>query len=255
MTVENRNSKKTALIALSVVAVLMLCAVAGAMVLWSQRATELRRGVRLPYLALAYTLYAEQNGDALPPLEDQPGVLSGDMESLYPEFFSDLTLLFNPANPTGKKAANGGMAPQEAAAKSSYVYLGAPVASDEEVAEWAETYRAAAASKQPISTAYEPWVLDSAEDKDAPLLIELPHAYPGDWGVWLGVGGVPLSAPVEGGLVAYPNGSVRFIRYPGPWPMTEKTISQLREIRALRGELQVEAAADAPDTQDSETSG
>ena len=245
MTSQVSYNKKHTFVILVVVLVLLLCVAAGAMVLWSQRATKLRRGAHLPYLALAYTLYADDHEHALPPLAKTPGVLSGNIDALYPQHFSDLVLLFNPTDPQCEKVSKGGMTPEEAAARSSYVYLGTPVTSDEEVAEWAKAYRAAVRSKQPISAVYGPWVLGAEESKDAPLLIELPREYPGDWGLWLGAGGVPLSAPVMGGLVAYADGHVRFIRYPGLWPMTEETVSHLREIRALREGPQVETAAES----------
>jgi prepilin-type processing-associated H-X9-DG protein len=54
-----------------------------------------------------------------------------------------------------------------------------------------------------------------------PVLIERPS------GRWF---------KASGGNVLFMDGHVEFLRYPGPWPMTEKTIHALEQIRALQQE-------------------
>ena len=51
-----------------------------------------------------------------------------------------------------------------------------------------------------------------------PVLIERPEHY-----------------AEPGGHVLYLNGAVRFLTYPGPWPMTQTTIETLRDLDARGG--------------------
>ncbi|MBN2310784.1 MAG: hypothetical protein JXR94_17555 [Candidatus Hydrogenedentes bacterium] len=210
-----------------------LCVLVVSALLWAWRAAEFRLNTNLKTLAMGYRFYAVEHDGVLPELDAEPGVLSGNADTLYPRYVFDTGLLFSPPH-----AEDGAMAREQASARdafrgSSYVYLGRPVASDDEVLEWSREYLDFVAAAGEHRLRHKPWRLKEGEVYKVPLLIELPRPYPGTWGLSVLGRYLPLSSPEMGGCVAYADGHVEFIRYPGEWPMTAVTIDALRRAKAI----------------------
>jgi hypothetical protein len=169
--------------------------------------------------------------------------------------------LLSPADPIRRQVKSAELTPAFCFENSSYFYIGYAVWDDETVEAFAEAYRRrleeglAFDSDLPVDLPIEKlYRLDEAIRRygmmtysesnkpkwehlhhagwEIPCLIERPHLYPGPFGLYLGVA-VPLSKPTLGGTVLHFDGNTEFIRYPGTWPMTEKTISILTALAAL----------------------
>jgi prepilin-type processing-associated H-X9-DG protein len=86
------------------VAASLLCIMAGLLVPGLTRAREAARRAtsenNLKQIGLALKMYAnESEGEKYPPLTQYDGVWMLDLEKLYPEFLSDVTVLVNPSHP------------------------------------------------------------------------------------------------------------------------------------------------------------
>lgn len=235
---------------------LLFCAIQ-----WAHMACDFRSGVNLRALAMAVLIYA--NGDYYPPLSAKPGHLMFDVETLYPEYVSDLSLLLSPADPAREAAIDTELTPEFCFEHSSYAYLGYKVWDDTTVEAFATAYKKRIEEGRPFDsdlpvdlpiekltrlddalrrapcfipdseTNNPKWEGMRHSDSEIPCLIEWPHPYPGAFGLWTFVP-IPLSKPVRGGTVVYADGHVEFIPYPGKWPMTPRTINALNALAALK---------------------
>jgi hypothetical protein len=226
--------------------------------LWVIRAEDFRDVTNLRTLAIALIMYAD--GDYWPPLSSAPGRLMFEMDTLYPEHIPDPLLLLSPADPIRREVKSADLTPAFCFENSSYFYIGYMVWDDEMVEAFADAYRKrleeglAFDIDFPVDLPIEKLhrldeavrrhgMISNSEWKspkwehlhrrsETPALIERPHLYPGRFGLYL-FAPVPLSQPVLGGTVLYLDGHTEFVRYPGKWPMTEKTISTLTALATL----------------------
>jgi hypothetical protein len=247
------------LILAGAVFVLSLVATKGAF-LWGKRAEEFRDATDLKSLAIALYMYADS--DYWPPLSSAPGRLMFEMDTLYPEHITDPLLLLSPADPIRREVKGADLTPAFCFENSSYFYIGYTVWDDETVEAFADACRkrleerlafdSDLAVDLPIEKLYRldqggghyygfmspselnkpKWEHLRLTTREIPCLIERPHLYPGPFGLHL-FAPVPLSKPIVGGTVLYQDGHTEFIRCPGKWPMTEKTISTLTALAAL----------------------
>ena len=195
----------------------------------------------------------ESKDERYPELSSQPGRLMFSNESdwykspIYPEYLTDLSILLCPSDddasllsPTG-----AGSDPDLMLDDHSYFYLGYAVNSDEDVRVFAEAYRrrvseglrfnedldvAPGQGSRGGDTLYllregiERFLATDINNPAAcamaqaiiPILIERPDNH-----------------TPRGGNVLFMDGHVEFIRYPGKWPMTEKTIGILEALDKL----------------------
>ncbi len=206
--------------------------------------------------SVAIALYMYAGDDYWPPLSSKPGCLMFEMDTLYPKYITDPLLLLNPADPIRREVKGADLTPAFCFKNSSYFYIGYVVWNDEMVQAFAEAYRKrleeglAFDSYLPIDLPVG-WPkgrllrLDQARRggyvrnsevspesmhgmSEIPALIERPNLYPGSFG-----GSGLFSKPIMGGTVLYQDGHTEFIRYPGKWPMTEKTIGILESLDDL----------------------
>ncbi len=227
--------------------------------LWAVRAKNFRDVTNLRTLAIALITYADH--DYWPPLSSEPGRLMFDMDTLYPEHIQDPLLLLSPADPIRAQVKSADLTPAFCFENSSYFYIGYAVWDDETVEAFADAYKKRLEgglpfdSDLPVDLPIEKlYRLDEAIRRygmmtyselnkpkwehlhharsEIPTLIERPHLYPGPFGLYL-FAPVPLSKPTLAGTVLYLDGHNEFIRYPGTWPMTEKTISILTILGAM----------------------
>lgn len=251
--VPNRKGRRLIVIA---VAVLTCAAI---LVVGLGHARELARradcGNDVKGVGVVCALFArESEGNYYPELSSEPGRLmfalsesSGSM-SVYPDFLADLGILLCPSdsNPHLKREPGIALEPEDLVDDHSHFYLGYAVINDDEVAAFAEAYRAR---------------IDTGEaflgDLKVPATDKLPHGKTihrlregverffitdiNGPGVELPRLRAALPVMIErpenhppgGGHVLFLDGHVEFIPYPGEWPMTEKTIGILRSLDAL----------------------
>ena len=216
---------------ISLLFVTLLLVVLFMVLAWAMRSHDYRCGVHLKSLAMWHRLYVIDHDGVFPPPDPEPGILMADRSLMVPDYIGDPLQVFSPADTFFDKVSTRD--PSQPVPPSSFVYLGRAVYSDEDVAAWWRDYQEAAASGD-ASRGWQPWKVDEAEEAATPLLIELPNRFPGALGLFLAPSlHLSLSPDVVGGNVAYCDGRVVFLPYPGPWPMTETTISILREARGL----------------------
>jgi prepilin-type processing-associated H-X9-DG protein len=210
---------------------------------WRVKLTGYSCQTNLRDVGLALKMYANENHDAYPMLSTQEGRLMFDhtRASLYPEYLQDLLKLTCPQDKDFEAlfAKKDTPDPNALCNDHSYLYLGYAVTNDEEVAAFADAYRAQIAVGRgfagdlPVAegagTGGANHILRLREDlakevlgtnatpeaaakwtSQIPLLIERPENH------------VP-----QGGNVVYLDGHVEFLHHPGKWPMTDKTIGVL----------------------------
>lgn len=199
---------------------------------------------RLKEIGLALVAHAERDPQHLfPALSPAAGRLMFSHE-VYPAFLPDLTVMIAPADSdAGPLMASGAINdPRLMVDDHSFLYLGYVALNDTEVDAFALRYREtlgagrrmegdlamsvgagsggtdvlyalrseavdrinAARPEQPVSASA------------IPVLIERPEHY-----------------GAAGGHVLYLDGHVAFLSFPGPWPMTEKTVNTLLALDAM----------------------
>ncbi|MBI2435447.1 MAG: hypothetical protein HYV26_21545 [Candidatus Hydrogenedentes bacterium] len=225
---------------------------------WAMRGGDFRGGNNLKSLGLALRSYALDHEGYAPPLSARPGQLRFESDEIIPKYVSEPYLLMSHADPVVLEAGDANLSMPFCIEHCSYYYLGYEVWDDQTVQAFSAGYGKHLVeglpfdSELPVDLALGKLVRlsDSVDretaphaetnppnwdgprprDSEIPWLIERPHAYPGPFGLYLMGPVVPLSKSVLGGLVLYQDGHVEFIRYPGKWPMTEKTISTLEAL-------------------------
>ncbi len=222
---------------------------------WGARAGEFRihSDVNLKFLRLSVEMYANDNGGRFPRLPNRPGAIGLDMRTMYPDYISGTHALLSPGDPKRADAVKHDYPTEFCFENSSYYYLGYCVWNDETVAYFAEAYRQRLSegldfdedlavplpvNKLPMLkklTAGEMESIPGSGSFKIPIFIEKPQPYPGFRGLFLSnFLSVSFSKPVMGGAVIYADGTSEFITYPGKWPMTEKTITVLEDLRKMR---------------------
>lgn len=196
----------------------------------------------LKQMALVCKMFANESKDAVfPELSGTPGRLAPVTEQVYPEIITDPIIMLCPTVENSQKRRDER---EKLVDDESYFYLGYAVTNEEEVALFADAYRERIGrglsfdddlplpegkgvdGKGKLYRLREGVERLYAENRDAdesftmqsiiPLMIERPDNH------------MP-----KGGNVLYMDGHVEFIRYPGQWPMTEKTIGLLLELDAM----------------------
>ncbi|MCC6696402.1 MAG: DUF4190 domain-containing protein [Candidatus Hydrogenedentes bacterium] len=198
--------------------------------------------MHLKQLGLALRTFASaSDGEIYPQLSSEPGRLMFDNDALarpvYPDFLPDLSVMVCPADDV---PVFGPEDVDAALNDHSYFYLGYLVSDDKTVEAFAEVYRSYLSQGLPFEDSLKvpagagiaggdtiprlrkgverylitdlPASVEFARSR-VPVLIERPEHH---------------SPP--GGNVLYMDGHVKFIPYPGEWPMTERTIGILESL-------------------------
>lgn len=224
---------------------------------------EFRIPLHVKSLMTQVKTYAGDKGKgAYPPLSPRRGHLLFEMDTVYPEYVSDGWMLVSPASLVGTSIYDSHPPMAYFFEHCSYYYLGYKVWNEETVRAFAEAYEKRIAegknfeddlpvqspmerltrlndnvSRQMIPDAESnspKWEHLRHPDSEIPVFIEKPRPYGGGLGFYVWGRALPISRPILGGVVAYQDGHAEFIRYPGKWPMTEKTISALARLESLR---------------------
>ena len=196
---------------------------------WHLYAQALRKGVNIKSIAMAYRLYAYENQGIFPPLgtgHDLPVLENMSIaQETVPESEEALRVI------CGRSYVALGKSPLiNEGFGVRYVYFGLPIKSLPEARDFADRYRASLQTQGRPSGAL--WRLDREEPDHhvTPLLFEIPRMYPGLVGFRLCGIEFPVSEATLAGIVAYTDGHVEFIPYPGPWPMDEGLMNLLSEL-------------------------
>ena len=213
---------------------LLLATLTVGLLSWACRSHEFRTGTHLRSLLFAYNMYAADNDGAYPTLDGEAGMLSGAADLLYPAYISHLGLLYSGPDDTYLHLRDRGATAREFFRFSSYVYLGEGVRDDGEAKKWSLRYTGLVRRGEVVFSDQPEirWRKDDALRNGGPVLIELPRPYPGSLGVYFpSEHWMALSRPQMGGLVAYADGRVEFVEYPGEWPMTTPTVEAIERVR------------------------
>lgn len=204
--------------------------------------------INLVSMRMAFEMFAnDHDGHLFAELARSPGRLIFSNEApdaVYPHYVGDLRYLICPHDPGWPPEGTWSDA-NIMIAHSSYYYLGYVVTNDEEVEAFAKAYRERLAQGARFNTdlsvskgsgtgggdflrrlCYNADQLTVANSDDAdrpcnaglriPILIErIGHHQP------------------AGGNVIYLDGTTVFLRYPGEWPMTERTIRLLQSLEKV----------------------
>ncbi|GMW02038.1 MAG: hypothetical protein AMXMBFR84_31740 [Candidatus Hydrogenedentota bacterium] len=223
---------------------------------YAHRSHDFRYAPPVKSAIMGVKIYAVEHDGVYPALSSLPGRLMFDTDDMYPDYLAVPWLLMSHADPAWIE----GKPDEYYFENSSYFYLGYAVWNDEMVALFADAYTKRIDEGLPFDTdlpvdspieqirrlndsVYRQMIPESeanlpkwksAPDSEIPVFIERPHSYPGALGVYLFGPVIPLSRSAMGGNVAYKDGHIEFIKYPGKWPMTEATIDALSRLEALR---------------------
>lgn len=207
----------------------------------------------LKQLALTMKMYADEDPrDFFPPLSPEIGRLSMDRAAIYPEYMPDPNPNLCPGDEDRayleelRDATD--WTPElvdQFFDDNSYFYLGYLVTNDEEMEQFARVYADMLVAGMRMEGDFEfpeskgvgdLWRLRTGIERV--LFTEAEASSGSDHRARAQV---PLlierigNHGVDGGNVVYLDGHVEFIRYPGEWPMTEKTVRILNELDALQG--------------------
>jgi prepilin-type processing-associated H-X9-DG protein len=211
----------------------------------------------LKQLGIVFKMFGnESRGARYPQLSAEAGTLmyanvNAEGRAVYPEYVTDVKLFVCPADPEAMAILEG--VTRETAVQliddQSYFFLGYLITNDEEMEAFAAAYKERLAEGSVFDTdlivgegkgtnggdrlfvlreGIERFLITDINRASAatraqstvPLLIERP-------------GNHPLPNGGQGGSVLYMDGHVEFLKFPGKWPMTEKTIQILEGLDAL----------------------
>ena len=193
----------------------------------------------LKQFGLVMKMYAnESKGMFYPPFSSEAGKLMVEAKVIVPEYVTDPNIFYCPAftnkKPIEKPVVNA----------DSYLYLGYVLRGDEDVEQFAKYYKEHAKK----GGAYDETILSGNTDPKISMSEKLPFLREGIERFYItdindpsASAKVQSSIPVmmdwpdnhknpDGGSVLYMDGHVEFIKYPGKWPMTEKTMKILCEL-------------------------
>ncbi len=221
-----KSVKRMAAVFMAIGVLILLLLLCLSFVFWGMRASDLHRGTHLKTLAMAYRLYANDNEGVLPPVDDDYP-LTGKMTLLYPKYVHSLDMLVSPLDKESAYLTSTDTSVRESFQRSSYMYLGVLLASTN---QGTISLNAPPSLQDAIGESAHTYDRAGFGTDRFPILMERPRLYPGPWGLLICGITLPLSSPQLGGVVAYSNGDVDFVPYPGQWPMTESTLSVLDDI-------------------------
>lgn len=197
----------------------------------------------------------ESKGKIYPAIPPEPGKLSLLNASntyptpLYPTYFHDLASLYCPLTQEWKNyhPIEKEPDPQRIFDSSSYYYLGYLITSDEDMETFAEVYKEQLATGVPSFT--QDFKVPAGKGNRGTdtiyrlrqgierfMVIDINNPSAGDKAQCL----IPVMIEKlghhvpNGGHVLYLDGHVTYLKYPGEWPMTEKTVGILKSLEALR---------------------
>ncbi|MBX7255138.1 MAG: DUF4190 domain-containing protein [Candidatus Hydrogenedentes bacterium] len=201
----------------------------------------------LKQLGLVVKMFAnESDGEYYPVLSPESGKLmfanmsAVSKSPVYPEFFTDASILICPSDPSADtEAAAAAQDPETILDDTCYYYLGYVVRSDDEVEEFAEQYRKVTGESGDFEHNLQ--LSESSLESRARYIYRLREGVEQEF---MGDIRVPATAAADipvlierighhvpmGANVLYMDGHVEFIRYPGKWPMTERTVSVLQAL-------------------------
>lgn len=217
----------------------------------------------LRQVGLSLKMYSNEDPrERYPDLSLEPGRLMFAPSPIYPEYLPDPTIELCPQDSDHKKFARN---PGEQALGGnlkdgidfpsliddwSYYYLGYAITNDDEMQRFAKAYRdhasAGKAMTEDLTFTDDPagqrMLYRLTEGVENKLLAQLDIApeEPGATGraqskVPILIERIGNHDATQGANILYLDGHVKFIKYPGPWPMTEKTVRILNELDALDG--------------------
>lgn len=201
-------------------------------------------GNNVKQIALVLRMYAWESDDRLlPPLSNEPGRLmfANDRQSrppLYPEFMTDLSILYCPA--ASEVIAPGELSPARAFDDHAYFYLGYQIANQEELEAFAEDYRKSVGT----GGAFEGDIMGQVTTLQR---LRLPEKGPGfafrpEDAEALSLTPIHIERPLAhlpgGSNVLYLDGHVEFIKMNTKWPVTQEAMDVLLELDGLGNEPQ-----------------
>ena len=213
----------------------------------------------LKHMGLVCKMFAnESKGMVFPELSSEPGSLMWLAKGVYPEYFSDPSVLICPSDSNeGAQQARTNPNPDKPVDDQSYVYLGYVITSDDEMEAFAEVYKQRVAQglkfnedlKAPpgrgsmgkdtfyrLREGIERFFLVTDMNDFAPSAIS-QSAIPVMWDkVEESSRGILFNHVPGGANVLFMDGHVEFVhyRYPHSWPLTERTSQLINEMDTLR---------------------
>jgi prepilin-type processing-associated H-X9-DG protein len=196
----------------------------------------------------------ESMGERFPQLSNEAGRLmfspheSSRSGPVYPSYLSDLEVFVCPGDDDAELVHEPGASedPELLIDDHSYFYLGYMVVNEEELAAFAVAYKAHLAEGKAFLDDLPVPEGTGTLGGDA---FEHLHLWTSAWHYYpeaVRIGKLLASMPVipimverpenhipQGGNVLFMDGHVEFLRYPGKWPMTEKSIGILESLDAL----------------------
>ena len=197
----------------------------------------------LKQMGLVYKMFAnESKGMVFPHLSATPGQLMSAKSEIYPEYLTDPVILICPSMPDYDTWS----AKHDAAIDDEcYFYLGYAVCDESDVAVFCAAYKERMAKGEPLDG--DLTVPDGKGSLGGNIIYRLKEGverfFITDINNPAGAAMVQSKIPIlierpgnhvpTGGNVLFMDGHVEFIRYPGAWPMTPQTVTELQELDAM----------------------
>ena len=191
-----------------------------------------------------YCVDKENKNHAFPSISGKPGCLMFDKEEVYPKFLDDPRILVCPSHRT---ESMGKLKPEQLLDDQSYFYLGYALCGDEDVENFCEVYRQRMAAGQPLDddipvprgkgTNGGEIIYRLQEGVERLMVTDINN--PGSANLAQSSMPIFIERPIRhwfrsgGGNVVFMDGHVEYVKYPGFWPMTEKTISALEALDTM----------------------
>jgi prepilin-type processing-associated H-X9-DG protein len=199
----------------------------------------------LKQFGLVCKMYAGEDKDQLyPPLSSKPGLLMLAPESIVPKYMDPGFFLVCPTMQVEHKLRGY---PQVVIDDQCFLYPGYVLTGEADVSGFCAVYKEHIAKGMPFDTDLQvPAGQGNGGGNIIHRLQEGAERFtmtgingPGGSAYWQSMIPVLIERPenhmLVGGNVLFMDGHVEFIRYPGKWPMTEKTINALKELDAMGG--------------------
>jgi prepilin-type processing-associated H-X9-DG protein len=266
---------------LSVVALLAIVIIAFLLPALSRAPKAAQRATcqnNLKQIGLVCKMYANEQPDGrYPPLSSAPGRLMFEGESVYLEYLTDLTILVCPAVDVDHDDWDAKGQAHRFFDDHSYFYFGHLVRNEEEMLSFVDAYRAAVEAGDDVSgelVTPDGQVFPRLSENLGLALLEqrqIPIMFDGVSLVEQGLGPRSFHHVPGGCNVLFMDGHVEFMKYPGKWPMTERSLTALASIagmvspivdagpkrpmpapRTVTGQQEVETAVASLDSEDSD---
>ena len=258
---QKSNSSSTCLIiglVLGAVAILMIVVIGVLAAILLPALSRAREAARrsscqnnLKQMGIVYKMFAnESRGEVYPELSNEAGRLMfpayaiSTPQLVYPEYLTDLNVLQCPSD-SGAQLLGANNDPVLLIDDHSYFYLGYAVTNNEELAAFAEAYKTHVAQGKefledlPVpegtGTAGGDVILRLQEGIERFLITDPSNPAASA----IAQSSIPIMIErfgnhiPGGGNVLYMDGRVRFLKYPGEFPMTEESVRILESLDAL----------------------